>query len=182
MKKIVFLCVTLLLTACVIKQWEPTGGRYVMNSQGFAVDLPAGWKRYNQTQEALLLTRDGITLQQISISRRAIDKELPHTKKKFAKDMLPQEAAGFIIDDILSNPDFSNVELIDNSPVQVSGYPGFKIVYSYRTKQGLTRKVINYGLLHGDWYYELVCAAPARYYFERDSATFERIEQSFKIL
>lgn len=182
MKKMVFFCLTLLLTACVIKHWEPTGGRYVMSSQGFEVDLPSGWKRYNQTQEALVLTRDGIMLQQISISRQALDKELPHIKKKFSKDMLPQEAAGLIVDDIRSNPDFSSVEIIDNSPARVSGYPGFKIVYSYRTKQGLTRKVINYGLLHGDWYYGLVCAAPARYYFGRDSATFERIEQSFKIL
>lgn len=183
MKAIAIFCLFMLsLTACVTTNWETTGGKYVMNSQGFEADLPAGWKRYNGNPEVLVLTRDGITVQQISIVRSAIDKELPNTKKKFSKGMLPQEAAGLVADSIRSNPNFSNVEILENSPAKVGGYPGFKIIYSYRTKQGLTKKVINYGLLQGNWYYELVYAAPARYYFARDSAAFERIEQSFKII
>lgn len=182
MKRTLLFSVMLLSTACAVNHWEPTGGRYVMESRGFEVNLPSGWKRYNQTQEALLLTRDGVLLQQITITRQAIGKGLAHIKKKFSKEMLPQEAAGLITDSIRSNPDYGNVEIIDNSPALVSGYPGFKITYRYRTQGGLARKVVYYGLLHGDWYYELVCSAASRYYFDRDSAIFEGIEQSFKIL
>ncbi len=66
--------------------------------------------------------------------RLKIDTELLHTKKKFEKGMLPQEAAEVVIDNLRSNPNILNQNVVENKPVQIGGHPGFKIVYTYQNK------------------------------------------------
>ena len=55
-------------------------------------------------------------------------------------------------------------------------------MYSARLKSGLRLKTVHYGLLDGKWVYRLIYQAPARYYFEKDLATFEQVRESFKLL
>jgi len=65
---------------------------------------------------------------------------------------------------------------------KVGGYPGFKLIYSYRTREGLRKKGIYYGVLLGDWYVYLYYEVPTRYYFPKDQAVFNKVNESFKIL
>ena len=161
--------------------WVQVEGPYRMDSQGYEANLPAGWRRATTVSDSLLLTRDGVSLQSIRIERVAVGDELTHTKKKFAKRMSPQDVAEVELEEVRSDQGMRNVELVENAPFQVAGLPGFKLVYTFRTENGLRLKRVHYGLLVRDWVYRVQYQAAARYYFEKDLTTFERIRESFKL-
>ena len=162
--------------------WVQVEGPYRMDSQGFEVSLPAGWRRATTVSDSLLLTRDGIDLQYIRIERVAVGDELTHTKKKFAKRMSPQDIGEVELDDVRSDQGMRNVELVENVPLQVAGFPGFKLVYTFKIEGGPRLKRVHYGLLVRDWVYRVQYQAAARYYFDKDLATFERVRESFRLL
>jgi len=162
--------------------WVQVEGPYRMDSQGFEVNLPAGWRRATTVGDSLLVTRDGVSLQYIRIERVAVGDELKHTKKKFAKRMLPQDVGGVELDEVRSDQTVRNFELLENVPFQVAGFPGVKLVYTFKTENGLRLKRVHYGVLVRDLVYRVQYQAPARYYFEKDLATFERVRESFRLL
>lgn len=171
----------LMLGGCERPLWQDVGGDYADASQGFAVTLPVGWKKLNAVKDILVISRDGLSLQMIVITRDPIDKPLLYTKKKLNKDMLPQEAAEVVKDELFSNSKLGNVELIEEDPATIGGYSGFKLVDQYHPQDGPMMKAVKYGLIQKDWYYELTYSAPARHYFDKDVATFEKIKNSFRI-
>ena len=160
--------------------WTQVGGKLVDDSLKVQADLPAGWMRSNTIQDALLITRDGVLFQYITVQRIQIDKSLPNTKKKFANHMLPQEVAEVELDNARSNPNVTHFELIENVPVDVDRQPGFKLVYTYRTKEGLKFKRVHYGFLLGEWVYRIQYQAPEQYYFDRDLSVFEQVRTSLR--
>jgi len=162
--------------------WVQVEGPYRMDSQGFEVNLPAGWRRATSVQDFLLFTRDGLNLQYIRIERGAIGHELEHTKKKFSKGMLSQDVAALELDEVRSDQGVRSFELLENVPFQVAGLPGFKLVYTVKTENGLRLRRVHYGVSVRDWVYRVQYQAPARYYFEKDLATFERVRESFRLL
>lgn len=170
----------IILGACAT--WVPVHGKYVMKSQNFEVELPSGWHRAARVKNYLLITRDGLPLQQIIIERININKDLEYTKKKFRKGMLPQEVAEVVIDNSRFNPAVMNLEVLENIPYTVGGFPGFKLVYVYRDEQGLRRKGIIYGFIFNEWYYGIKYEAPLRYYFDKDIGTFQKVCESFKVI
>jgi len=161
--------------------WVQVEGPYRMDAQGYEANLPAGWRRATVVSDSLLLTRDGVSLQYIRIARIAVGDELTHTKKKFAKRMSPQDIGEVELEEVRSDQRMRNVELLENVPLQVAGFPGFKLVYSFRAVNGLRLKRVHYGVLVRDRVYRIQYQAPARYYFEKDLATFERVRESFKV-
>lgn len=174
-----YLVVMLLLSGCAA--WEKVGGAYNAQSDGFQVEFPADWNRNARVKERHRITRDGELLQVIEVARVAIDKELPNTKRKFAVSMLPVEAAELVFDTIRSSPSIMNAQILENVPGSVSGLPGFKLAYSYNTEAGLKKMGIFYGVLRSSYFYYAHYYAPARHYFQKDLATFEKVKESFKI-
>jgi major membrane immunogen (membrane-anchored lipoprotein) len=161
--------------------WTQVGGLYKNESYNFSVELPQGWMRWNKGEQ-LFITRDGVSLQYIQIGRMKIEDPLKHTKKKFSKGMLPQEAAEVYLDNLATNSNILNLEVIENIPATIKGIPGFKAVYSYKNKDGLKLKSIHYGFIVGDWLYSINYHAAQRYYFEKDIKTFEKIVESFNFI
>lgn len=147
----------------------------------FQVTLPAGWRRATFVRDALLLTRDGVSLQYMRIGVVAFGDELPFTKKTFVNGMSPQEVAALELDEVRSDPTLRNFAVIENTPFPLAGFPGFKLIYAFRTGNGLRLKRVHYGVMLGDWVYRIQYQAPARYYFEKDIATFEQVRESFRI-
>ena len=189
------------LSSCA--PYTMVGGKYTADTEHFEVDLPSGWRKHEMafdqhvasrslmeelkqrrdpTWDVIRITRDGLLLQQIGVGRVAIDKELPHTKKNFSKELLPHELAGLIIDDIHSNPNIFNKQIIENNPAKIGGRPAFQLIYAYKTKKGLRMKTVYYGLILGDSYYYLFYEAPESYYFPKDLPTFEKVKETFQFL
>lgn len=128
-----------------------------------------------------MMTRDGLSLQRVTIGRMPRDQELPYAKKPVAKSRSPEDILAAIAEDLGSNPNVQKQEIIKKGLADVGGHPGVKLVYLFQTKNGLIMKGVQYGVALGDWYYYLIYEAAARYYFERDHPTFEKIKDSFQI-
>jgi hypothetical protein len=99
--------------------------------------------------------------------------------------MLPQEAAGVIIDDLASDRRIYNFKVIENAPAVIDGREGFKLLFTFKLekgKKGVIFKTLYYGFISGDSFFNLRYNAAMRYYFEKDIAAFEHILSSFKIV
>jgi hypothetical protein len=156
------------------------GGVYKNSHDQYSVDLPQGWMKLT-SDKYLLVTRDGALLQNIIIERVGIDEPLEHTKKKLNKNMLTQEAADVVIDNISSDKAVLNLVILENIPVTIDASQGFKILYTYKNKDGLRFKSLYCGFLSGDWLYSIRYTAPERHYFHKDVGTFEKVLNSFRL-
>ncbi len=135
----------------------------------------------SNTVDYLLITRDGLFLQYITIVERDVDSAFRYTKKKLRPGMMPQEAAEVVLDDLGLNTNVTNLEVKENRPAKVSGAPGFKAVFTYRDTDGLRYKTAYYGVLKGERFYGIRYTAPARHYFDTDLRTFESVVASFQL-
>jgi hypothetical protein len=179
MKRLMLLALVVFLTGCA-GPWAQVGGIYNSPDKEYSVDLPNGWMKANSS-DLLYITRDGILLQNIIIKKMSISEELAHSKKKFRKDMLPQEQAELIIDDFISNPSLVNFTVLENSPATIDGHKGFRLVFTYKNQDGLREKSTFSGFLSQDWFYFIRYTAAARYYYDKDYASYEQVLKSFRL-
>jgi hypothetical protein len=158
----------------------PGRGLYESPKHSFTLEIPQEWMRLN-TNKYLLISRDGPFLQYVLAQERQIDRPFRHTKKRFQRGMLPQEAAEVILDEISSDQSVFNFLVIENIPATINRYEGFKIVFKYRNRNGLEFKTIYYGFIMGEMFYSIRYNAAKRYYFEKDFETFEKVLNSLTI-
>ena len=178
-KKLLFLFFLVVLLSGCVSTWKQVGGNYSSKEIHFTADLPNGWMTL-QSPDLLLITKDGILLQNIIIKRMELTEELEDSKKKFRSDMLPHEQAELIIDDFTSNQSMLNFQVLENRPVTIDGNKGFRIVFTYKNNDGLRVKSIYNGFMVQDWFYSIRYTAAARYYFDKDLDSFEKTFNSFK--
>jgi hypothetical protein len=180
MKKLLFLLISLFFIPGCASVAQERSLKNLPNSD-FSVEIPEGWWKPKHIDK-YLITKDGVFLQYVLIQQRPIDRPYRNTKKKLNKRMLPQEAAGVIIDEIASDRRIYNFNVIENAPAIIDGREGFKILFTYKDKKDSTFKTLYYGFISGDSFYNLRYNAAMRHYFEKDISTFERILSSFKIV
>ncbi|MBI4379440.1 MAG: hypothetical protein HY578_10130 [Nitrospinae bacterium] len=177
-RHIPILLLSIFVTGCAT--WTKVGGIYKNTSYNFHAELPWGWMKCQGKD--LFITRDGEFLQNIWIERIRFDKELPFTKKRFQKDMLASEVAQVEIDNFSSNKIITNFELIENIPETINGINGFKLVYRFRSDDGLKIKKVHYGFLSDDWIYRIIYTAAEGYYFDKDLESFNKLVETFRLI
>lgn len=179
-----------LLSGCAGRQatWSMVGGKQILDVDHIEVEWPSAWMQFLPAESdekakkegtMLLITRDGIALQMITLRKNALDQGFPHTEKKASQDMRVQELADVMLDDLRANPGIMDLQLIENSPAQLGGVPGFKLVFGYRNKGGLLKQAVIYGCVKRGYVYSLAYNASRRHYFALDLATFESVKDSF---
>ena len=173
------LIVLLIIAGCA--PWMKVGGLHTSKPLNLSAELPDGWMKF-KTRKYLYITRDGVLLQNIIIERLNIEKSLRHTRKIFTQGMLPQEVAGVILDGMSSDPRALNFEVVENTPARISGYPGFRVVFTYKNKDGLRLKSVFYGFIADEWFYGIRYTAALRHYFDKDFKTFERVLESLQLI
>ena len=146
----------------------------------FSVEIPDGWWKPDYI-DRYLITKDGPFLQYVLIQQRPTSKPFKNTQKKIKSGMLPQEAAGIIIDELASDRYLMNFSIIENAPAVIDGHDGFRILFSYKDKKGAAFKTLYYGFISGDSFYNLRYCAAMQDYFEKDLPTFEQIIISFRL-
>lgn len=179
MKK--YLCLLLLLCVTACASFNQQKGSPGPSSNNFAIEFPEKWTKLN-IQHYLMFTRSGPFSQYILVQQRYVDKPFDHTKKKINRGMLPQEAAEVIGDEIISDRSILNFQVIENLPARVGGHDGFKMVFTYKTRDGLKFKTLYYGLLQGEWFYSLRLNAAEANYSDIDIETFKTVLKSFKLV
>ena len=171
------------LTGCFPKApfvATPELGRYEGMDGDFSVELPRGWMRLND-DDVLVITRDGPTLQRIAIRRGEAGQPLRGSKRVLTAAMEPFEVAELVAGEMSSAEGATGLKVVENAPATLSRRGGFKLVVSYKDVDGLRMRSVHYGLVTEKWVWELSYAAPARVYFDRDVAAFEKMVKTFQV-
>ena len=158
------------------------GGQYGSSSdaQNFSIVIPEGWRKIH-TARYFILTREGAFSQYILVQQRPINKPFRHSDGKLKKDMLPDQAAEVILNEMSSDSRVSDLQIIEQVPAKVGRYDGFKIVFTYRDQEGLKNKTVYYGFMQANWFYSLRYSAGETKYSNEDIQTFKGILDSFEI-
>ena len=180
MKKILWITLFIFAASCVACT-HSGGGLSKPASYSFTIDIPEGWRKIDNNRY-LFVTKEDPFLQYIMVQSRPIDRSFRYTKKKIKKEMLPEEAAQIIVDELISDENLLNLKLLDNMPAEIKGYEGFKIIYAYSDSEGQTYKTLYYGFIKEESFFNLRFTAVDRLYFERDIGTFNRMLNSFHVI
>ena len=97
----------------------------------------------------VMISRDGPYLQYVLFQERPLERPFLYARKRLTADMLPQEAAQIIIDDLSSDPMVANFTVIENAPAVIDDHDGFRLLFRYRDPKGLTLKTAYYGFIQG---------------------------------
>ena len=174
--------ISLCMIGCVSSSFSPLDSQYIGLKNEFVVKIPENWKKYKPVKDSsLVITRDGLELQQIFISMKTTESNLEYTKRKANESMMSQELAELFIDNLKSDEKLMNLEILDNIPSVINGQNGFKFVYKFKTKDGLKKKGIMCGFNKGKRIFTLDYVAPEQVYFEKDIRKFENICETFKV-
>lgn len=157
-----------------------TGGVYQPPSYSFTIDIPEGWRKIDRPY--LYLTKEDPFLQNMIVQNRPIGMPFRVTKKKINKNMLPEEAAQVIIDEIASDGNILNFNVLANSPAEIQGHDGFKILFTYNDKEGSKFRTLYFGFIKEDTFFNLRYTAAEDNYFQQDVATFYQMLNSFQVL
>jgi hypothetical protein len=128
-----------------------------------------------------MITRDGAFAQYILVQKRHVDKPFTNTKRMLRRDMLPQQAAEVITDEIKSDAHLLDVQIIESIPSRVNQYDGFRILFTYKSKYGTKYKTMYYGFMKGNWLYNLRYSALEANYSDEDFQVFKVVIGSLKM-
>jgi hypothetical protein len=174
--------VLLLLSGCA-PTWvriDDPGRNY--SSEHYRVTLPSGWLRL-ESDDTLILSRDGILLQIISIQFRPHENAFEKIEKDSSVTMLPSELAQLTIAELKASQDdgLPSLEILSNTPVKLAGHTGFDIQLRYKTDDGLRMDMEMRGVVDDSGFYLLKYSAPTLYYFGRDRQTYVTLTESLQL-
>jgi hypothetical protein len=168
----------------------------VLKSTSFEMTVPAGWTRtttadtweqvkVDDKPQTLLLeqvtaSRDGVSLQAITVTRRYADTAFPTIKKKTRADMLPIEAADLYVSELRKRYGLERLRVVSNKPTQINGHQGFELVMEFKNDDGLRLRIVSNGFVDKTGFYTINYRAPVLYYFERDYADYTKLVRSFR--
>lgn len=173
--------ITLFLFAVICVACSHSVGLSKPASYSFTIDIPEGWRKIDNNRY-LFVTKESPFLQYIMVQNRPIDRSFRNTKKKIKKEMLPEEAAQIIVDELISDQNLVNLRILDNTPAEINGHDGFKILYAYSDPEGQTFRTLYYGFIKADTFFNLRFTAVDQIYFQRDIGAFIRMLNSFEVI
>lgn len=166
----------LALTGCA--SWTPGGSPHVSKA-GFTITPPAGWTYHPNAGGQFFATRDGIVLQQFSVTRTKLPHTLPQTKRTLTADLTPYELSEAFSDEKKSAPGVNAHLVTVRDAARLDGRDGFRFDSTHVTEEGLKISMRTWGVVVDGSLYVAVYAAPTRHYYARDlqliSDTVERI-------
>lgn len=152
-----------------------------LKESGYEIVLPTGWVRVMYETQEVILTREGVMLQQIALKSVPHDKAFPRLKKAAGEKLLPSELAELqIAETKRSSQVESNLEVLENEPWQIGGRTGFRVRLRFVTPRGIPFEQLLFGVCDGNNYYLMGLQAPGFYYFDAHRAEFERMVATFR--
>lgn len=169
---------------------------------GIALKMPAEWVLAPTAGNRMLLTKEGLVLQQIGVRVSKIDEafggHLANAKKNRTISVTPFELMELQLIELRSFnsypivqtkaelnrekgsfpmvdalPDASTTRKISSRPLLVSGIEGFELFTSSFNVFGLEFRMRTVGVLQGDKYWVFHYQAPALFYFDQSNAVFD---------
>ncbi len=173
-------------------------------ARAYTAVLPEDWKRAPTDIDVLLITRDGLFLQQISVVRQSLKEAFPD--KKISADTPPQELALLQYKRLRDEePDLVQVkkeetkgvlglfpvnnakplagttERVAIKPFKVDGHDAFMLETRSYNSWGLEYRSEAIGFVHEGDYWLVRYLAPKLHYAQRDQATFDDFLSKMKL-
>lgn len=192
--------ILLLLTGCAqTPYWTMTDDmNRVAKSDSFEMTVPEGWVRTTEPNtwervevdgemqtnllESMSVTRDGLGIHAITVTRRYPETAFPTIKKKSTRNMLPLEAADLYVSELRKRTGLERLQVLSNKPAKVGGKQAFQLLMQYKNDDGLRIRIMSYGFVDKTGFYTINYRAPYLYYYDRDYRDFNKLVSSFRQL
>lgn len=155
-------------------------GEHYEKDVGFYAQMPEGWMNYKPAY-GMMVTRDGYSLNHISVMRIKFLQKLSNTKKRFEKGMLLSEVLEIEMDRIQSDPGIFYFEVLKNEPIIIDGREAYRLEYQYRSENGLMTKAVQCGFIYDKYVYRIMFQAAALHYYDATLPDFTNFLKSFKL-
>lgn len=182
MRVLPLLLTILLLTGCV-PQWVRVDAKdTAYQGKGYSLQLPAGWIRI-ESDDTLVVTRDGPSLQKLLIRVRANAKAFKALEKAADPKLLPSELAELYLAEMRKEDEHEipSLEILANEPARIAGRDAFRIHVRYRTADGLRYDLIAYGFVTDSHFYSIVYTAPTLHFFDQERRQLDAAVASFRL-
>jgi hypothetical protein len=146
----------------------------------FTFEMPDGWYRMDR-EEYVVITKNNAFRQYAMIQERPLGKPFKHTGQLIKVGMLPEEAAGVVVDEIEADRNILSFELVENVPASIVGHEGFKITYRYRDTNGMAYRTVYYGFIRGGFLFNLRYTALEKFY-EESWPSFQHVLDTFRLV
>jgi len=161
--------------------WQSGGGPVPEADIGVSVEVPTGWYQITDTPlGAIAMTKNGISIETITVSRSQLEQKLPNSSKRFQAGMSPGEAADVDISNHEFAPGIDGFEVIDRGVATIDGHPCYHYSYKYLESFGQPRNVKDYGCVITPYIYRFHYTAPAQKWFPQLLPAFESVVSSAK--
>ena len=179
---IIVLALLLLMSGCAATWTRIDNAGRQYQDEHFRITLPVGWLRF-RNKDSLILSHDGILLNNIIIEFRPHTKAFEKIEKDSSPDMLPSELAELAIAELRKTRDegLPSLEVLSNAPIDLAGHTGFNIHLRYKTDDGLRMDILLRGLTDENGLYLIRYSAPTLYYFERDRPVYDSLTESLEL-
>jgi len=164
------------------KNIGPENSRY-SGRLGFTASLPVGWAAFEDAPaRTLLLTRHSVPMDFIQVRRYPLSEPLPHTSLSIEAGMRAYEAAEVVVNNLRAAPGVFDLTVEELMPDEIDGRPAFSLLLSYSLENGMRRRCLIYGIVHGNRRYtEAGLYALSEHYFDATVGDFLAFVRSLKI-
>jgi hypothetical protein len=152
----------------------------VAKSKSFEFNVAGGWMRTTEARayervdidgktqtmlyESMQLTRDGVPLHAVTVTRRYPDNAFPTLKKKSSETMLPPEAADLYVSELKKRSGLEKLVVLSNKPARIDGKNGFQLVLQHKDDDGLRINIMTHGFVDKTGLYTVSYRVPALYF------------------
>jgi len=171
MRIISLLMIGTLAIGCVGRRaasWTPVDQAYRKHPQ--TAGLPANWLYYDDnTADALVLTRHGPYMDMIKIAaEQKLPVRMPYAELSINAGMQPYEVAEVVMNNLRVTPGVFDLLMEELAPAEIDGKESFRLSLSYSLENGIRRRCLIFGTVHGGgkYYTELSMYAHEDYYFD----------------
>lgn len=112
-------------------------------------------------------------------------------KKRFIPEMSPADAAVVLLGSRENDPAVTGLKVRERTTQTIAGHQAFRVVFDFRLKGPLNfpafkasplYRSIYCGFMVDNWFYGISYTAALRYYFQKDSQTFEAFLESVRLV
>lgn len=197
-RRLVLLAAAALAGGCAqVPYWTLTDDvNRVAKSKSFEFNVAGGWMRTTEARayervdidgktqtvlyESMQLTRDGVPLHAITVTRRYPDNAFPTLKKKSSETMLPPEVADLYVSELKKRSGLEKLVVLSNKPARIDGKNGFQLVLQHKNDDGLRINIMTHGFVDKTGLYTVSYRAPALYFYERDMKDYMNLVASWR--
>lgn len=180
--RLILITISLFLLAGCQSLWTRIDAKTATYSdKNYSVNLPIDWVRA-KSDETIYITKDGISVQQLTITFSEHADAFSETKQKSEADMFPSELADRYVAELRATDEngLPSLEIINNQPTKIDGRAGFELHLKFLSEGGLRYERLVAGFANEDGFFVVSYQAPTLHFFNRDREAFDTLVGSFK--